>query len=116
MSSQQNETLNELLQHFNIELTHSGISFYKYDEINVEYNFGEKILFINRLGNDETLNESAKKLASKRPILSPYTFWDIKLETKDLVKKKQLKHFFKEEKYSSIKLFLCGHGSYIDSK
>jgi len=116
VSSQQNETLNELLQHFNIELTHSGISFYKYDEINVEYNFGEKILFINRLGNDETLNESAKKLASKRPILSPYTFWDIKLETKDLVKKKQLKHFFIEEKYSSIKLFLCGHGSYIDSK
>jgi hypothetical protein len=85
-----NSTLNEksrkFFENFFVELKHSGVSYYKYKQdtfiINMNYDSGEKLLLRYKYGSTsiENTNESYRKLAENKPVLSPYTFWEIKLD------------------------------------
>ena len=84
-NSTQNKALNDLLRkNFRWFLTHSGPSYYKF-EGNTFVRSNEKIKLSNiyRDDYDEKLsdaNEALRKLNSYKPVLSPYTFWEIRLE------------------------------------
>ena len=116
-----NETLNTLLGNFYVELTHSGSSSYKFKSkiymINSDYYSGEKLLLRYQYGstNSENANESFKKLASNKPMLSTYTFWQIKLNP---IKHPENRELFKEiaklvKNTTDITLSLCGKGQYV---
>ena len=81
-----NQTLNRLLQNFYVELKHSGQSNYKFKnkiyDITLGHNSAEKITFRYQYGSttSDNLNKSLKKLATNKPILSPYTFWEIRIQ------------------------------------
>jgi hypothetical protein len=64
-----------------VELTHSGISNYKLKNdiyvINLNFNSDKKLLLSYQYGSKKVknANEAYSKLASNKPVLSPYTFW-----------------------------------------
>lgn len=118
------QLLNNLLNEFYVELTHSGVSYYKYLNdvyvINLNYNSGEQLLLrfpYGSAGNHSTAspNESYKRLAVNEPVLSPYTFWQIKLAPINSMKKEQL--FRDIENLISAKddiiVSLNGYGQFI---
>jgi hypothetical protein len=69
-----------------VELTHSGISNYKLKNdiyvINLNFNSDKKLLLSYQYGSKKVknANEAYSKLASNKPVLSPYTFWEIQLK------------------------------------
>jgi hypothetical protein len=114
-----NETLNKLLKNFFVELTHSGISNYKFKNyyyvINLNYNSAEKLLLRYQYGStsSENSNESYKKLADNKAMLSPYTFWDIKIKqikTGNNILNEIAKIALENDE---IIVYLCGKGSFI---
>ena len=122
-NSSMNEKLSKALEEYYVELTHSGISNYKFKQdkyvINLNHNSREKLVLRYRYGstNLNDANESFKKLAINKPVLSPYTFWEIKLRpviAKD--KNHSLQEFsslFLDK--SEIIVSLNGRGNYVDS-
>ena len=116
-----NQELNELLKHVFVELTHSGISNYKFKDdiyvINLHHNSDKKVSFRYQYGSTSlnNANESYKKLASNKPILSPYTFWEIKLDPIINDHKFQIfnaiSSITREQKEISVSLF--GIGQYV---
>ena len=84
-----NDQLTSILKNYFVELTHSGISNYKYKlkefSINLNYNSAEKLLLRYKYGSSgsDDANASYQKLAYNKPVLSPYTFWEIKLNPID---------------------------------
>ena len=81
-----NQELNEYLnKNFFVELRHSGISNYKFKDkfyvIDLHFNSDKKLLLSYQYGSKSlnNANEAFKKLASNKPILSPFTFWEIQL-------------------------------------
>jgi hypothetical protein len=118
------QLLNNLLIEFYVELTHSGVSYYKYLNdvyvINLNYNSGEQLLLrypYGFAGNHGTAspNESYKRLAVNIPVLSPYTFWQIKLVPINSIKKEQLLRDIKNliSATDDIVVSLDGYGQYI---
>ena len=82
-----NEKLNALLnKNVLVELTHSGISNYKFKEsfhvINLHFKSNHNLILSYQYGTTSVnnANEAYKKLRSNKPILSPYTFWEIQLK------------------------------------
>ena len=79
-----NKTLNSLLEHFYIELTHSGVSKYKFKDkyysISSNYNWNEKLLIRYQYGGSVCANEACRKLAENKPLISPFTLWQMKIE------------------------------------
>jgi hypothetical protein len=118
-----NKTLNSLLKNFYVELKHSGISNYKFKQanyvINLNYNSDEKLMLKYEYGNpnSENSNETFKKLAKNKPVLSPYTFWGITIYPQNLAgnKKNPLKELalFLNENNHEIFVSLRGKGQYV---
>ncbi len=118
-----NKTLNELLENFLIEMTHSGQSYYKYEnkisQINMNYK-SEKLLLKFQYGFKSKYNKNTayEKLETNRPVLSPYTFWTIKISA---IKEKEKEEIDFLNKIDSImhenfelRFILFGHGIYVD--
>ena len=115
-----NSTLNKLLENLWLDLTHPKESFYKYKEkkytVNTNSKPAEKIVLSYQYGNQENSNESFKKMANSRPVLSPYTFWNIKI--KPILKDhnalmKNLENLIHEN--TEFIIFLCGQDQYISN-
>lgn len=116
-----NKTLNELLNEFTIELTHSGESNYKYKEktlkINMNYKSGEKLSLKYQYGLTTNANSSYKKLALNKPVLSPYTFWTVRIRAVKIEKEQELLKKIDSllnETNIELRVFLYGHGQYVD--
>ena len=83
VSQNLNSLLNEKVL---IELTHSGISNYKLKNdiyvTNLNYKSDKKLLLLCQYGSKSinNANEAYRKLSSNKPILSPYTLWEIQLK------------------------------------
>ncbi|KAF2075886.1 hypothetical protein CYY_002822 [Polysphondylium violaceum] len=79
---EQDIKLQSLLSNFNVVLTHSGKCWYKFNYKIYEmksFTSSNGLQLIHRYGNLESTNQSYKKLASSKPILSPYSNWKIQL-------------------------------------
>ena len=119
-SKTKNQTLNNLLVECDIKLTHSGRSFFKYDnsinEISSNLNGHQFVLIYDykSFGNGDRKNEIYKKLKDNEPLLSPYTYWNIKINpsynNEDLLK--QMAGLYKS-KDDEIVISLCGDGKYV---
>jgi hypothetical protein len=134
----ENYTLNSILNDkmselgINVELTHSGRSYFKYDEdyfpTNTNYYDG-KILTLKYRYNCEiselnankeecvsSSNELVKSLAENKPFLSPYTHWSMKLSVD--IEKLVLIELPDEMILSSLSaydLYLCGEGQFVSN-
>ncbi len=115
-----NRTLNGLLKNFIVEMTHSGESNYKYKgktiTINMNYQSGEKLSLKHQYGSTENSNNSFKKLAANRPVLSPYTFWTIQIKAIEKEKEEELFEKIDSIMHENVelKVFLYGQGQYVD--
>jgi GTPase SAR1 family protein len=118
---EQNIELQKLLENFQVELTHSGISSYKYNnkiyKISSNGPSGEQINLVYQYGNIDRgthlkhANEAYKKLKQNIPILSPYTTWKIRISP---INQRDHLIFNKiPKKLSSLKISLIGHGHYV---
>jgi len=116
--------LDSCLDNFNVYLTHSTDSHYKFN--NKFYKFGSNVDVNNsneelqllygfkKNSNDSpfTKNIAYEKLANGELMLSPYSMWRVKLT---LVNPKGKNYFNDLEKYSKfVNLELVGTGSYVD--
>lgn len=114
--------LNNLLRNFYVELIHPGISYFKHRNHTYVNNLippnlsslHEKLLLRYSYGSSENLNELARKLSLSRPLLSPYTFWEIRLKPKDSNKKEEYSSALKNLTIDEETIIsLNGKGSYI---
>ena len=120
-----NETLNNLIENnAMIELVHLGPSFYKFKDnvvkLDLNYKSDENIILRFRYGSrsNNDVNESFRKLETNRPILSPYTFWKMKMYPFD---PDTAKEFFDRlstviGENHDIVIYLVGNGQYIHSE
>ncbi|KAF2075875.1 hypothetical protein CYY_002811 [Polysphondylium violaceum] len=113
----ENAQLQSLLSNVNVVLTHSGKSLYKFNYKIYEMksfascSSSNGLQLIHRYGNLESTNQSYKKLASSKPILSPYSNWTIQLIP---VAPCPNSVFTELSKYSSNStLYLNGRGIYF---
>lgn len=112
-----NETLNKLLSKLWIDLNYPNEFYYKYKQRNYKINTDSdgKLLLSYQYGNKSNSNESFKKLATSKPILSPYTFWTFRIksfvpnENKLFTEIEDLMH--ENTKFSVL---LCGQGQHIN--
>ena len=117
-----NARLNEELGQFYVELEHSGVSFYKFNKEEYRLESGstlsnaEKLLLRYQYGCTTTCdnsNVSFKKLAKTEPLLSPYTFWKMRLvpvlPRQDAFKK--IESIYKAEE--NLLVSLGGEGRYV---
>ena len=111
-----NEELNKYLRNdFLVELTHSGKSNYKLKTKNCQI-YSEKVTITNHYGSYDcnNANEVCKKLYKNKPILSPYTIWEIKLVKKRSVSENIFQIISKiVEEADEITLSLHGKGNYV---
>jgi hypothetical protein len=118
-SNQANTELDNLLKkNFYVELTHSGLSFYKIKEkkymIDLNYKTDEKILVRYKYGNIESNNAVSKKLTTNKPLLSPFTLWQIQIKPTKSVKEPLI--FDKISsliKNQEVIIYLVGSGAYL---
>ena len=120
-----NAKLQNLLKNFYIELEHPGISKYKINNkfyiINSNNQFKEKLKLKYQYGCDSgdkclNMNESYKKLAKSKPMLSPFTFWEMKF---DLIDKNANEYVYFSQinkliQSKEIIISLNGYGQYVD--
>jgi len=124
-STKQRE-LNSCLDNFNVYLTHSTDSYYKFNNIfykfgsNIDVNSNNKLQLMygfkkNSKGHPFTKNEAYEKLDNGELMLSPYSVWQVKLA---LANPGSGKNSFNDlEKYSGfVNLELVGTGSYVDEE
>lgn len=127
------QELDSCLDNFNVYLTYSTNSYYKFD--NKIYIFGSnsqgnnvksndinshnKLQFMYGFKKDKdgsliTKNQAYKKFEKGELMLSPYSMWQVKLALTN----EKGKNFFKDlEKYSGfVYLELVGNGSYVDEE
>ena len=128
--------LNELLNKLNVVLIHSGVSYYKFmgntHVIDSNSNSGQKVLLSYQYGcvtssQCENANESFKKFEKHKPLLSPYTFWQMRLEpivpnhSKTLKQKPNQNQIFQDinsiikSSGEQIVVSLCGKGQYVSN-
>ena len=116
-SSSINKTLNSLLENFYIDISHSGVSNFRFKNKSCVINHpGPKLLLRFQYGPKaaENANLSYKELSKSKPILSPYTFWDICIRpvtSKYKIYHEDLNLLLKNA--SEIKIMLLGKGEYI---
>ncbi|CAF1091149.1 unnamed protein product, partial [Brachionus calyciflorus] len=121
-NSTKNEQLKNLLKNYFVELTHSGVSNYRYKNkkftIDLNFNSGEKLKLRYQYGSTDTsnANESFKKLSINKPILSPYTLWNIQLVPINIQKHFQLLNDLQSlTNNEEVFVSLNGKGQYIVS-
>lgn len=119
-----NQHLQSVLGNYYVELTHSGVSNYKLKAnvytINLNYKSEEKLLLRYQYGCTGTCtnsNESYQKLRINKPLLSPYTFWEIKIDPIKVENKIELfgKLGCLFENNQKIIVSLTGQGQYVSS-
>ncbi len=126
LDSTKQQELNSCLDNFNVYLTHSTDSYYKFNNIfykfssNIDVNSNSKLQLMygfkkNSKGHPFTKNEAYEKLDNGELMLSPYSVWQVKLA---LANPGNGKNYFNDlEKYSEfVNLELVGTGSYVDEK
>lgn len=118
------EKLNRLLEKCFIELTHSGMSNYKFRgkifSIAQSYKSGENLMlrykYNSHMSNADG-NESIKKLSRTRPILSPYSLWTIRISPQSQENRSQIlsefKEFLLQNGKQNMTISLRGSGSYV---
>lgn len=122
-----NKKVNELLAKLDVELVHSGESFYKFKKRT--YLIGSALVSKEKLtlryryeckdssSECANSNESFRKLTSSRPLLSPYTIWEIALvepsSTHDANTLKQINQLLVENSNNELIVSLIGHGQYV---
>ena len=121
--------------HIYLSLTHSGESYYKlgnnedYYLIKTNYYNGNKLMisYDYKCNKDMIMNEpcansneSFKKLYTKAPFLSPYTYWDVKLSLNEKYSNNKTAIFDKLksyiQNYEGINVYLCGKGQYVSNE
>ena len=124
-SSIANIHLDKLLREkFYIELTHSGLSFYKFKGkkymLDLNYKTDEKILLRYPYGNTDikTKNQASGKLKLNKPLLSPYTLWQIQIVPNDSVNDTNLifKNLFSIIDKQEIIIHMMVSGEYLMDK
>jgi hypothetical protein len=121
--------LNACLSNFNVYLTHSTDSYYRFNnryyqcggnldlDSNISDDFNRKLLLVygydkNTKKISYTRNNAYDKLFRGELMLSPYSIWYVKLV---LIKSASRSCFFDLDKYSEfVDLELVGKGSYVD--
>jgi len=112
-----NETLNKLLSKLWIDLNYPNEFYYKYKQRNYKVNTDSdgKLLLSYQYGNKSNSNESLKKLATSKPMLSPYAFWTFRIksfvpnENKLFTEIESLMH-----ENTNFSILLCGQGQHIN--
>ncbi|WP_009630071.1 hypothetical protein [Synechocystis sp. PCC 7509] len=126
LNSKKQQELNSCLDNFNVYLTHSTDSYYKFNNIfykfgsNIDVNSNNKLELMYGFKKDRkehpyTKNEAYEKLDNGQLMLSPYSVWQVKLA---LANPGNGKNSFNDlEKYSGfVNLELVGTGSYVDEE
>jgi hypothetical protein len=106
--------LNAALQHFEVHLTHPGVSFYKFkNDIYRIVNDGNGFKLVHDFSNPMVKNDIYNVL-SKDSALSPYAEWKIQLKPKQTSAQKapNLMKIFQDD---PLILQLIGQGSYVDA-
>jgi len=121
-SSEANETLNRLLENFEVELEHSGTSYYKFKNKVYEIKSnGKNLTLFFQYGSKsgEITNFRVFDKISKAK-LSPFTSWQIRIqvnEENNENKETLMKEIAKLVKnHSEIKVSLIGKGTYVRKK
>jgi hypothetical protein len=125
-SSKLNETLSKLLEECFVDLTYSDTSYFNYkNEIHkIESNgLNQNFTFRYRYGhpNDRNYwNQVYEKIDKSKPMLSPYTLWDIRITPMNRDKSetilKGINNVFEQiSNQDDVIIYLCGNGLYIKS-
>lgn len=123
-NSSANTRLDQFLSHIDVELTHSGRSYYKWRTnvriIDSYLNTSHRLSFTyqyNCLGKDNCGDANAvyKKLEKHKPLLSPYTFWEIRFKFGNDSHEK-LAEIQSIVKYNLVSISLIGKGTYVTKK
>ncbi|EFA75586.1 hypothetical protein PPL_11091 [Heterostelium album PN500] len=109
-----NETIQKSISQLFFELTHSGKSYYQFNQT--------KFLMVNDYctfkyqlsSNDKVLvmNSTMELLAQSEPILSPYTYWTFKIRGI----KEHLGRLLGPNDFINLELSLIGLGQFVDSE
>ena len=123
-----NHTVNSLLGECFVEMTHSGQSFYSFQQktymIDLSYlsaSPANKLMLRYKYGarNAHFSNDSHRKLVEDKSVLSPYTFWELQIVP---VNERSMRDIFKrmasalqvtKRDQREIRVYLTGHGEYL---
>jgi len=118
-----NNTLQNILKEFFIELTHPGVSNFKFKNnfysINSNFDLGTKLKLIDKYSstNSDYSNETKKKIEENKPMLSPFTLWEMKIDTFNQENKIQLLNsinfIVQNNSDTETIVYLLGKGQYV---
>ncbi len=118
-----NNTLQNILKEFFIELTHPGVSNFKFKNnfysINSNFDLGTKLKLIDKYSstNSDYANETKKKIEENKPMLSPFTLWEMKIDTFNQENKIQLLNsinfIVQNNSDTETIVYLLGKGQYV---
>ena len=128
-SKSKNKELNKLLFQSTVQLTHSGISNYKFKdsiyklrfsndrgsqlELSYAYEPYETVEKFDSIPQYKHVNSVYTKLAKEEPLLSPYTLWEI--EIKPIIKDDKILKLYESSGIEMV-ISLCGKGKYIKNE
>ncbi|KAF2075320.1 hypothetical protein CYY_003397 [Polysphondylium violaceum] len=111
---EENNKLQSILKHFDVCMTHSGVSFYKFnDNIYKVDNSGSSgsLTLVHQMNDPESNNQAYSKLSNNTPLLSPYTTWKFKLAPTN----QENEILFQDlEKFDRVNIYLNGKGTYFN--
>jgi len=118
-----NNTLQNILKEFFIELTHPGVSNFKFKNnfysINSNFDLSAKLKLIDKYSstNSDYSNETKKKIEENKPMLSPFTLWEMKIDTFNQENKIQLLNsinfIVQNNSDTETIVYLLGKGQYV---
>ena len=118
-----NLTLNSLLGQCFVEMTHSGKSYYSFQQKTyaIDSAVGNKLILRFKYGDpaSEYANVAKKKLTASKPVLSPYTFWQMRMwplveSSKENLAKQISEQLAQLKRHNrEIRVHLTGHGEYL---
>ncbi|KAF2068290.1 hypothetical protein CYY_010383, partial [Polysphondylium violaceum] len=109
-----NTALQAVLNKFQVSMTHSGVSAFKFNSNVYKINAtGSRsgITLIHEMNNPDSYNQAYQKLGLSKPILSPYTVWKFRLSPTIPT---NIQLFESLSKFEYIKLSLNGVGTYFN--
>jgi len=108
-----NSQIQTLLAKFNVVLTHSGVSDFKFNNnIYRIHSTASGLQLTFSYNNTPDSSDSYEKLKNTKPILSPYTTWTIQLKSINPSQSSSL--FTLLSKFNNVNVQLYGHGRYFD--
>ena len=78
---------------------------------------GDRLTLSYQYGSLNNMNNSYKKLAANKPVLSPYTFWTMRIKAVKEEREKELLNKIDSLLNGNveIRVFLYGNGQYVES-